>query len=879
MASIVMPEESYSCTICGDKSKGYHFDAITCESCKSFFRRNALNVDKFKCYLGGNCVINIKSRTECRKCRLDKCFAVGMKTNLFYSTKVLQIRRNVIKNNQNFTNNSSMNSESIVDSTPGLCSPQSVSDFIDNMFSEVSLSSEMSDNSCETNTCELSQSVVPIVRPISDYSNTFNELEGNRLTELLSALKYTANPVVNAVDYLTLDCVNTARDISFNRWENQVKLLTAIVLFNPNRPNLINKHMIKLQQNIYIYLLQRYLHMKCGSEFLARGKLHRLVDNLTYLNVINTTIAYYSLYGPDIIPGTKYPLTIVCGDKSKGRHFDAITCQSCKCFFRRYALKKVDHFKCHLGGNCVLNMMTRTECKKCRLDKCFAVGMKTTLFYSEQELQFRRDIIKNYRKRKLNENSSINSDTIEDSTPVIPIMRPISDYSNTFNELEGNRLTELLDALKYVSNPKTKSNNSVYNVKLDLYRPNDYAYSNQLKFLGNIGLDWDSDTLIIDLLTAIILFNPNRPNLLNKNMIKLQQNIFIHLLQRYLQMKCGSKLLADGRVDRLVDNLKYLNQINTGITDHIYIKEFDISAKYPVFREICDRSEIDITTIAKATVNMADASHHFDAITCESCKSFFRRNALKIPDHFKCYLGNDCVINIETRNKCKKCRLDKCFAAGMKTRVNSRLDSWFMFAAIVSLSPEMSDNAYELSQSVVPIVRPISDYSNTFNELEGNRLTELLNALKYTANPVANAVDYITLDCVERAMDILYVKWETQFKHLTAITLFNPNRPNLINKHMIKLQQNIVGPNGHPTASRRPQRRPELIAVNSSGVSDHSSYDRIVGSGDIVLKRMVSGLMATFLADSLSISASLTCGNSTSVCAFGDTRWPIVWTQ
>jgi hypothetical protein len=30
------------CAICGAPALGYNFDAISCESCKSFFRRNAL---------------------------------------------------------------------------------------------------------------------------------------------------------------------------------------------------------------------------------------------------------------------------------------------------------------------------------------------------------------------------------------------------------------------------------------------------------------------------------------------------------------------------------------------------------------------------------------------------------------------------------------------------------------------------------------------------------------------------------------------------------------------------------------------------------------------------------------------------------------------
>lgn len=30
------------CKVCGDSALGYNFNAITCESCKAFFRRNAL---------------------------------------------------------------------------------------------------------------------------------------------------------------------------------------------------------------------------------------------------------------------------------------------------------------------------------------------------------------------------------------------------------------------------------------------------------------------------------------------------------------------------------------------------------------------------------------------------------------------------------------------------------------------------------------------------------------------------------------------------------------------------------------------------------------------------------------------------------------------
>ena len=33
---------NFICAVCGAPAHGYNFDQITCESCKAFFRRNAL---------------------------------------------------------------------------------------------------------------------------------------------------------------------------------------------------------------------------------------------------------------------------------------------------------------------------------------------------------------------------------------------------------------------------------------------------------------------------------------------------------------------------------------------------------------------------------------------------------------------------------------------------------------------------------------------------------------------------------------------------------------------------------------------------------------------------------------------------------------------
>lgn len=75
-------EDEKICLVCGDKALAHNFDAITCESCKAFFRRNALRLERIACLFIGECPITVPTRRFCPSCRLQKCFSVGMKADL-----------------------------------------------------------------------------------------------------------------------------------------------------------------------------------------------------------------------------------------------------------------------------------------------------------------------------------------------------------------------------------------------------------------------------------------------------------------------------------------------------------------------------------------------------------------------------------------------------------------------------------------------------------------------------------------------------------------------------------------------------------------------------------------------------------------------------
>lgn len=88
------------CQVCGDKALGYNFNAVTCESCKAFFRRNALNKKEFTCPFNQNCDITVVTRRFCQRCRLGKCFSIGMKKEYIMSEADKLAKRRKIEANR-----------------------------------------------------------------------------------------------------------------------------------------------------------------------------------------------------------------------------------------------------------------------------------------------------------------------------------------------------------------------------------------------------------------------------------------------------------------------------------------------------------------------------------------------------------------------------------------------------------------------------------------------------------------------------------------------------------------------------------------------------------------------------------------------------------
>ncbi|XP_078500495.1 bile acid receptor-like isoform X2 [Lissotriton helveticus] len=77
-SSIRIKGQEELCVVCGDKASGYHYNALTCEGCKGFFRRSITKNAVYRCKNGGHCEMDMYMRRKCQECRLKKCKAMGM---------------------------------------------------------------------------------------------------------------------------------------------------------------------------------------------------------------------------------------------------------------------------------------------------------------------------------------------------------------------------------------------------------------------------------------------------------------------------------------------------------------------------------------------------------------------------------------------------------------------------------------------------------------------------------------------------------------------------------------------------------------------------------------------------------------------------------
>lgn len=81
------------CSVCGDKASGFHYNVLSCEGCKGFFRRSVIKGAHYFCKNGGRCEMDMYMRRKCQECRLRKCQEAGMREQCVLSEEQIQLKK------------------------------------------------------------------------------------------------------------------------------------------------------------------------------------------------------------------------------------------------------------------------------------------------------------------------------------------------------------------------------------------------------------------------------------------------------------------------------------------------------------------------------------------------------------------------------------------------------------------------------------------------------------------------------------------------------------------------------------------------------------------------------------------------------------------
>ncbi|TSW75987.1 Vitamin D3 receptor B [Bagarius yarrelli] len=216
-----------------------------------------------------------------------------------------------------------------------------------------------------------------------------------------------------------------------------------------------------------------------------------------------------STHGPEEYDRNVPRICGVCGDKATGFHFNAMTCEGCKGFFRR-SMKRKASFTCPFSGSCSITKDNRRHCQACRLKRCLDIGMMKEFILTDEEVQRKKDLIQ---KRKNEEAQKPRLSEEQRSIITTLVEAHHKTYDDSYSDFNRFRLVKFQVGLK----------------KLNLHEEEHV------------------------LLMAICMLSPDRPGVQDHKQVEVLQEHLSEVLQAYIRVHHRGRLHYAKMIQKLAE--------------------------------------------------------------------------------------------------------------------------------------------------------------------------------------------------------------------------------------------------------------------------------------------------------------------------------------
>ncbi|XP_038639724.1 oxysterols receptor LXR-alpha-like isoform X2 [Scyliorhinus canicula] len=288
----------------------------------------------------------------------------------------------------------------------------------------------------------------------------------------------------------------------------------------------------------------------------------------------------------------------VCGDKASGFHYNVLSCEGCKGFFRRSVIKNAQ-YTCKNSGKCEMDMYMRRKCQECRLRKCREAGMREHCVLSEEQIR--------NKKQKKREDDMAQTIVVpaEDSPVMVDIARLTAEQEEMIQQLvaaqqqcnkrsfsDQPKVTIMLLETARRYNHETEC---ITFLKDFTYSKDDFARAGlQFEFINPIfefskGMrKLQLDDAEYALLIAINIFSADRPNVQDHQLVERLQQPYVEALHSYLRIKRPKDHLMFPRMLMKLVSLRTLSSVHS---EQVFALRLQDKKLPPLLSEIWDVHE------------------------------------------------------------------------------------------------------------------------------------------------------------------------------------------------------------------------------------------------------------------------------------------------